>query len=54
MSTGEGPTVVHTIGRRNVIAMDAKVVLIDTLGNISEIDLDSIDKKSLKVLNKTI
>ncbi len=37
-----------------MIAMKDKVILIDPLGNVSEIDLDKIDKKSLKVLDKTI
>ena len=50
-----GQTVVRVPkGRRNVIAMKDKVILIDPLGNVSEIDLDKIDKKSLKVLDKTI
>jgi len=54
VTTGGGQTAVSTNGRRNVVAVKDKVVLIDPLGNISEIELSSIDKKSLKVLNKTI
>jgi len=54
VTTGEGQTVVNTRGRRNVVVMNDKVILIDPLDNISEIDLKKIDRKSMKVLNKTV
>ena len=54
LTTNEGPTIVNTKGRRNVVVMDDKVILIDPLDNISEIDLTKVDSKSLKVLNKTV
>ncbi|HXQ92134.1 MAG TPA: ABC transporter ATP-binding protein [Nitrososphaerales archaeon] len=54
VTTDEGQTVVNTRGRRNVVVMNDKVILIDPLDNISEIDLKKIDKKSMKVLNKTV
>ena len=54
LTTNEGPTVVNTKGRRNVVVMDDKVILIDPMDNISEIDLTKVDGKSLKVLNKTV
>jgi ATP-binding cassette, subfamily C, bacterial len=54
LTTNEGPTIVNTKGRRNVVVMDDKVILIDPLDNISEIDLTKVDGKSLKVLNKTV
>jgi ATP-binding cassette, subfamily C, bacterial len=54
LTTTEGPTVVNTRGRRNVVVMDDKVILVDPLDNISEIDLTKVDKKSLNVLNKTV
>lgn len=54
LTTNEGPVVVNTKGRRNVVVMEDKVILIDPLDNISEIDLTKVDEKSLKVLNKTV
>jgi len=54
LTTNDGPTIVNTKGRRNVVVMDSKVILIDPLDNISEIDLKKVDSKSLKVLNKTV
>lgn len=54
LTTTDGPIVVNTRGRRNVVVMDDKVILIDPLDNISEIDLTKVDKKSLGVLNKTV
>jgi ATP-binding cassette, subfamily C, bacterial len=54
LTTNEGPTIVNTKGRRNVVVMDDKVILIDPLDNISEIDLTKVNSKSLKVLNKTV
>lgn len=54
LMTNDGPTVVNTRGRRNVVVMDDKVILIDPMDNISEIDLTKVDKKSLSVLNKTV
>lgn len=54
LTTTDGPTVVNTRGRRNVVVMDDKVILIDPMDNISEIDLTKVDKKSLNVLNRTV
>ncbi len=54
LTTSDGPTIVNTKGRRNVVVMDNKVILIDPLDNISEIDLTKVDAKSLKVLNRTV
>ena len=54
VTTDDGQTVVNTRGRRNVVVMNDKVILIDPLDNISEIDLKKIDRKSLRVLNKTV
>jgi ATP-binding cassette subfamily C protein len=52
--TEEGRTIVNTRGRRNVIAMDHKVILVDPHDNLSEIDLRRMDKRSLKILNRTV
>jgi len=54
VTTDSGQIVVNTRGRRNVVVLNDKVILIDPLDNISEIDLKKIDRKSLKVLNKTV
>ena len=54
LTTSDGPTIVNTKGRRNVVVLGDKVILIDPLDNISEIDLTKVDAKSLKVLNKTV
>jgi ATP-binding cassette, subfamily C, bacterial len=51
---GGKTVVVNTRGRRNVVAMDHKVILIDPHDNISEIDLTEVDKRTLKLLNRTI
>ena len=52
--TEEGQATVNTRGRRNVITMDHKVILVDPNDNLSEIDLKKIDKRSLKILNRTV
>ncbi|MDA4114652.1 MAG: DUF1854 domain-containing protein, partial [Thaumarchaeota archaeon] len=54
LTTDEGDTVVNTRGRRNVIMMDHKVILVDPHDNISEIDLDEMDKRTLKILDRTV
>jgi ATP-binding cassette, subfamily C, bacterial len=55
VSTDDGQgVVVNTRGRRNVVALDHKVILIDPHDNISEIDLTRVGRKTLRLLNKTI
>jgi ATP-binding cassette, subfamily C, bacterial len=46
--------VVNTRGRRNVAVMDGKVILIDPHDNIAEINLAEMDRKSLKVISRTV
>ncbi|ACP56275.1 ABC transporter transmembrane domain-containing protein [Saccharolobus islandicus] len=54
VETNKGPIKVYTIGRRNVVVLDSKVVLIDKNDNLYEIDLDKIDRKSFKILVETV
>lgn len=54
LTTDEGAVVVNTRGRRNVIMMDHKVILVDPHDNISEIELEKMDKKSLRILDRTV
>ena len=46
VTTNEGQIVVNTRGRRNVVVLNDKVILIDPQDNISEIDLKKITKKA--------
>jgi ATP-binding cassette subfamily C protein len=52
--TDKGSIKTYTIGRRNVVVLDSKVVLIDKNDNLYEIDLNKLDKKSFKLLLETI
>lgn len=54
VETNRGLIKVYTIGRRNVVVLESKVVLIDKNDNLYEIDLDKIDKKSFKLLVETV
>jgi len=45
---------VITIGRRNVMVMESKVVLVDKYDNVYEINLQELDKKSRKILDETL
>ena len=46
--------VVNTRGRRNVVVMDGKVILIDPHDNVSEVDLKQVNKRSLRLINRTV
>ena len=46
--------VVNTRGRRNVVVMDSKVILIDPHDNISEVNLKEVDKRSLRLISRTV
>lgn len=52
--TDKGEIKTYTIGRRNVVVMESKIVLIDVNDNLFEIDIEKLDKKSLKLLKETI
>jgi len=52
--TDRGEVTAYTVGRRNVILLDSKVVLIDKNDNLYEIDLNNLDKNSLKLLAETV
>ncbi|WP_338598871.1 DUF1854 domain-containing protein [Sulfolobus tengchongensis] len=54
IETNKGKIKAYTIGRRNVVVLDTKVVLIDKNDNLYEIDLDKLDKKSFKLLVETV
>ncbi|TRM80460.1 DUF1854 domain-containing protein, partial [Sulfolobus sp. A20-N-F6] len=52
--TDRGGVTTYTLGRRNVVVFDSKVVLIDKNDNLYEIDLNQLDKKSLNLLLETV
>lgn len=52
--TNKGNVKTYTIGRRNVILLDSKVVLVDKNDNLYEIKLKDLDKKSFKLLAETV
>ncbi len=52
--TDRGGVTTYTLGRRNVVVFDSKVVLIDENDNLYEIDLNQLDKKSLNLLLETV
>jgi len=52
--TERGEERVITIGRRNVMVMESKVVLVDKYDNVYEINLQELDKKSRKILDETL
>ncbi|MBB5254069.1 ABC-type multidrug transport system ATPase subunit [Sulfurisphaera ohwakuensis] len=52
--TDRGEVTAYTVGRRNVILLDSKVVLIDKNDNLYEIDLNNLDKNSFKLLAETV
>lgn len=54
LTTDDGSVIVNTRGRRNVVMMDHKVILIDPHDNISEIDLKKMDARSLVLLDRTV
>jgi ATP-binding cassette subfamily C protein len=54
LATSDGEVVVNTRGRRNVVTMDDKVILVDPHDNLTEIDLKKMDERSLRILNNTI
>jgi hypothetical protein len=54
VTTEDGKAVINTRGRRNVMLMDHKVILVDPYDNISEIDLDKMVRKILRIINRTI
>ncbi len=54
VTTDGGQTTVGTRGRRNVVLMDSKVILIDPHDNIWEIDLNHVDGRSIGLINKTV
>jgi len=54
LTTEDGTVVVNTRGRRNVVLMDHKVILIDPHDNISEIDLKKMDARSLRLIDRTV
>lgn len=52
--TDQGEIVVNTRGRRNVVTMDSKLILIDISDNVYSIELRNLDKDSLKIIDETI
>ncbi len=54
IGTPSGKTQLTTRGRRNVILEGRKIILIDTYDDIYEIDLDSLDSRSYKILDESI
>jgi ATP-binding cassette subfamily C protein len=46
--------VVNTRGRRNVVVMDSKVILIDPHDNVAQVNLKEVDKRSRKLINRTV
>lgn len=54
LAEGGKDVVVNTRGRRNVVVMDSKVILIDPHDNIAEINMREMDGRSLKLINRTV
>lgn len=52
--TDKGEIKAYTAGRRNVVVLNSKVVLVDVHDNLYEIELDKLDRKSFKLLMETI
>lgn len=52
--TDHGEVVVRTRGRRNVMLMDSRIILVDVHDNVYEIDLKRLDKDSIKLIDETI
>ncbi|AHC52141.1 ABC transporter ATP-binding protein [Sulfolobus acidocaldarius SUSAZ] len=52
--TDKGVSKTFTLGRRNVVVFEKKVVLIDRNDNLYEINMESIDRRSLRLLLETI
>ncbi|ARM75442.1 DUF1854 domain-containing protein [Acidianus manzaensis] len=54
ITTNKGKIKTYTSGRRNIVVLDSKIILIDKNDNLYEIQLDRLDKRSFKLLMETI
>lgn len=54
LETDRGKAEAHTFSRRSIILLDSKVVIIDKFDNVFQIDVNSLDKRSYKLLYETI
>lgn len=54
LKLGKETRVVNTRGRRNVVLMGRKVILIDPRDGVSEIDLKKMDARSPRLLDRTV